>query len=461
MGLAGDDARGPGDARADRSGPWLDAWNASADILWDAWGDELWLQDLYGSPLHIFGPAHGFAGNVLVLARGGALDQARRRELERRAVRALARHAIRADGLAQWPPSLEPSSQEARTQWCHGAPGIVASCATLAPGDAELDELLLAGGELTWRAGPLRKGASLCHGTAGNGYAFLKLFERTGDELWLERARAFAMHAVAQVEQGLRRARTGPSHALDRRPRDGPLRRELPLRDGRVPDDRPLLSSGSPRSLRPAGRTRRRNVASALAPVVLRCRPSSPNHECPLEYAFQSATTSCGHRLPGRLDRDVRRVVDGAGLTERDPDDALHALRQRGSHHAVDALAIALRRLVVADVHDQHVAEPAPVAPGRPAAPSSGSSRCRCSSLRRGGGTPRGRASTRTRASAAAGRPACRGSRRRPSRRRTSRGAVVTVRRSQRSPSPRRRRRRTPRRRVRAHAASDHRIGRV
>ena len=182
---------------------WLDAWNASADILWDAWGDELWLQDLYGSPLHIFGPAHGFAGNVLVLARGGALDQARRRELERRAVRALARHAIRADGLAQWPPSLEPSSQEARTQWCHGAPGIVASCATLAPGDAELDELLLAGGELTWRAGPLRKGASLCHGTAGNGYAFLKLFERTGDELWLERARAFAMHAVAQVEQGL------------------------------------------------------------------------------------------------------------------------------------------------------------------------------------------------------------------------------------------------------------------
>ena len=49
----------------------------------------------------------------------------------------------------------------------------------------------------------LRKGANLCHGTAGNGYAFLKLFERTGDELWLERARAFAMHAVAQVEQGL------------------------------------------------------------------------------------------------------------------------------------------------------------------------------------------------------------------------------------------------------------------
>jgi lantibiotic modifying enzyme len=108
---------------------------------------------------------------------------------------------MRADGLAQWPPSLEPSSQPRRTQWCHGAPGIVASLAAVAPADEVLSDLLRAGGELTWRAGPLRKGANLCHGTAGNGYAFLKLFERSGDELWLERARAFAVHAIEQVEQ--------------------------------------------------------------------------------------------------------------------------------------------------------------------------------------------------------------------------------------------------------------------
>ncbi len=69
----------------------------------------------------------------------------------------------------------------------------------MAPTDDEHERLLLAGGELTWRAGPLAKGANLCHGTAGNGYAFLALFERTGDELWLDRARAFAMHALAQV----------------------------------------------------------------------------------------------------------------------------------------------------------------------------------------------------------------------------------------------------------------------
>src|SRR6185503_10034546 len=57
----------------------------------------------------------------------------------------------------------------------------------------------VAGGELTWRAGPLAKGPGLCHGTAGNGYAFLKLLDRTGDERWLERARRFAMHAIEQI----------------------------------------------------------------------------------------------------------------------------------------------------------------------------------------------------------------------------------------------------------------------
>ena len=180
---------------------WRAAWSASADRLWDEWRGDLWEQDLYGRRQHILGPAHGFAGEVLALARGDLLDGNRRLELERRAVAALAKYALRLGGLAQWRPSLEPSSQPRRTQWCHGAPGIVASLASLAPHDGRLTDLLVAGGELTWRAGPLKKGASLCHGTAGNGYAFLKLFERTGDELWLHRARAFAMHAIEQVER--------------------------------------------------------------------------------------------------------------------------------------------------------------------------------------------------------------------------------------------------------------------
>lgn len=180
---------------------WRSAWEESADALLAEWRGDLWTQDLYGKAGHHLGPAHGFAGNVLALTAGGLLDPVRRSEVEQRAIATVAKLAQRENGLCQWPPALEPpgSPQPVRTQWCHGAPGMVSSLAALAPGDAQLTELLLGGGELTWLAGPIRKGAQLCHGTAGNGYAFLKLFERTGDERWLDRARGFAMHSIEQV----------------------------------------------------------------------------------------------------------------------------------------------------------------------------------------------------------------------------------------------------------------------
>ena len=183
---------------------WRDAWLESAEQIWAEWGSDpdypdLWEQDLYGRTIHAVGPVHGFAGSVLVLWRGRDLLGAERtEELVRRVARATAELAQVDDGLANWPPALEPPRREGQTvrvQWCHGAPGVVASLVGLME-----DELALAGGELTWRAGPLVKGGGLCHGTAGNGYAFLKLFRHTGDERWLERARAFAMHALAQVE---------------------------------------------------------------------------------------------------------------------------------------------------------------------------------------------------------------------------------------------------------------------
>ena len=108
----------------------------------------------------------------------------------------LARLTVIEDGLANW-PGREGSDAD-RLQWCVGAPGIVTAAASY------LDEdLLLAGAELTWQAGPpgMEKGSGICHGTAGNGYAFLKVFERTSDELWLDRARRFAVHALGQVER--------------------------------------------------------------------------------------------------------------------------------------------------------------------------------------------------------------------------------------------------------------------
>jgi lantibiotic modifying enzyme len=92
-------------------------------------------------------------------------------------------------------------------QWCHGAPGIITSCTRAAIDHQPTRDLLLGGGELTWHAGPLAKGSTICHGTAGNALAFLELFQLTDDELWLDRARSFAMHALAQVRA--RRAEVG------------------------------------------------------------------------------------------------------------------------------------------------------------------------------------------------------------------------------------------------------------
>ncbi len=130
------------------------------------------------------------------------LDEARRTQLEREANAVLARAAFVEDGLANWAyierPELASAAGEIRLQWCAGAPGIVVAAA-----DYLDEELLLAGAELVWKAGPptLEKGAGICHGTAGNGYALLAAFGRTGDEQWLERARAFAAHALGQVER--------------------------------------------------------------------------------------------------------------------------------------------------------------------------------------------------------------------------------------------------------------------
>ena len=173
----------------------LDAeYERSAAILveeWDAQDDGFWTQPLSrsGRPVKFVGPVHGFAGNVHAL-RGYLPDD----ELRVRIEQPLRTVMVSEDGLVNWPPDV--GSDATRVQWCHGAPGIVITIGDLLP-----REQMLGGAELTWRAGPLAKGAGLCHGTAGNGYALLRAHELTGDDEWLDRARRFAMHALEQVER--------------------------------------------------------------------------------------------------------------------------------------------------------------------------------------------------------------------------------------------------------------------
>lgn len=50
--------------------------------------------------------------------------------------------------------------------------------------------------EIIWQRGLLRKGYGICHGTAGNGYAFLSLYKLSQDKKYLYR--------VCKVRTGLR-----------------------------------------------------------------------------------------------------------------------------------------------------------------------------------------------------------------------------------------------------------------
>jgi hypothetical protein len=202
-------AESTGDAR------WAEVFESGARILLeqmafdDALGAWVWHQDLYGSTRCFLGAGHGLAGNVYPILRGAALLPPDLVEtFLGRAWTTLDKLALRADGCMNWHPIHDPVAVAGRlppVQDCHGAPGIVVRLAS-APRTPEWEAMLAQAGELAWRAGPLRKGPGLCHGTAGNGFAFLKLWTRTSDPRWLARARAFGVHAIAQVEaeRGLR-----------------------------------------------------------------------------------------------------------------------------------------------------------------------------------------------------------------------------------------------------------------
>lgn len=165
----------------------------------DVW---MWTQNLYGETVRLTGAAHGFAGNVFALLRGAELlSDVQRTQIVERAAHTLRSIALRDGELANWLPhagAARHGRDKILVQWCHGAPGMILGLSHL-PASDDVDDLLVAGAELTWRAGPLAKGSGLCHGTAGNGYALLAMHARTGDPRWLERARRFAMHALDQV----------------------------------------------------------------------------------------------------------------------------------------------------------------------------------------------------------------------------------------------------------------------
>jgi len=193
---------------------WRDVFLRKAEEMWTRWkyrpeyDCHLWRQRLYQPEPRIFlGPVHGFSGNACVMMRAASmLDEQPRAEMYDRIARAIEKTAyVEGEyanwlGLAQTPAPGQPWPW--LVQWCHGAPGTLGALAAFPKDrDARMESLFVAGGELTFDAGPLTKGPNLCHGTSGNGLLFLKLHRRNGDAKWLDRARAFAMHGLEQYQR--------------------------------------------------------------------------------------------------------------------------------------------------------------------------------------------------------------------------------------------------------------------
>jgi lantibiotic modifying enzyme len=191
---------------------WSELFRLTADRLWSQleWSTEhecaFWTQNFDRRPSNYLDAVHGFVATVVPLSRGRHLLSKEKWDAWQQCiVNTVQRTADREGAHVNWRPQLDrmPDAAKKLLQFCHGAPGFVICLSDLVT--AEIDDLLLAAGETIWSAGPLRKGANLCHGTAGNGYAFLKLYQRTKDARWLQRARAFAMHAIGQAEIEARR----------------------------------------------------------------------------------------------------------------------------------------------------------------------------------------------------------------------------------------------------------------
>ncbi|EAA08412.4 AGAP003148-PA [Anopheles gambiae str. PEST] len=96
------------------------------------------------------------------------------------------------DGDGNFPTRID--SNRMLVHWCHGCGGAIylfAKAFLTFREDKYLDCCRKCADEL-WRHGLLRKGPGICHGVAGNGYAFLLMYRLTGEKRYLYRAVKFA-----------------------------------------------------------------------------------------------------------------------------------------------------------------------------------------------------------------------------------------------------------------------------
>ncbi|KAM7262357.1 hypothetical protein ACFE04_021434 [Oxalis oulophora] len=93
-------------------------------------------------------------------------------------------------------PSSEGNPRDKLVQWSHGATNMaltLSKASQVFPNDREFREAAIEAGEVVWKNGLVKK-VGLADGVSGNAYAFLSLYRLTGENLYEERAKAFASY---------------------------------------------------------------------------------------------------------------------------------------------------------------------------------------------------------------------------------------------------------------------------
>jgi len=98
----------------------------------------------------------------------------------------------------QMPPY--PPDPDILVQWCHGAPGFMATLTHgyKVFGNENYLKSADKASDAVWNRGILTKGLMLCHGVSGNSYMFLYMYKETNMPKYLYRAIKFQEYTLSQ-----------------------------------------------------------------------------------------------------------------------------------------------------------------------------------------------------------------------------------------------------------------------
>uniref|UniRef100_K7G404 Glutathione S-transferase LANCL1 n=1 Tax=Pelodiscus sinensis TaxID=13735 RepID=K7G404_PELSI len=156
-----------------------------------------WYQEYY------VGAAHGLAGIYYYLMQPGlGVSQVKLHNTVKPSVDYVCQMKYPS---GNYPPCID-DTRDLLVHWCHGAPGVVYMLTQAYKVFAEQRYLsdALQCTDVIWQWGLLKKGYGLCHGTAGNAYAFLLLYNLTQDTKYLYRACKFAEWCLSYGQHGCR-----------------------------------------------------------------------------------------------------------------------------------------------------------------------------------------------------------------------------------------------------------------